>query len=189
MIFLSKKTKNTRDKSLVLLILIAVMFAITAMVIKNFEVLQERKEVLQKEVEVLQEENTTLQKEVEVLQEEKEALQEKVAPLSFCPTEWEKKIMEVTKYAPLDRNAVEGMCFEGNPMITASGEVVVIGVTAAAGPSFPFNTVIYIDGIGKRIIQDRGGMITDRHLDVAISCQKKALEWGRQNVTVFIKRQ
>ena len=39
---------------------------------------------------------------------------------------------------------------------TASGVPNKVGVTVAAGPELPFGTKIYIDGIGERIVQDRG---------------------------------
>ena len=42
--------------------------------------------------------------------------------------------------------------------ITASGQAAVVGITCAH-PSLPFGTVLYIDGIGTRIVQDRGGRL------------------------------
>lgn len=39
---------------------------------------------------------------------------------------------------------------------TASGVPNKVGVTVAAGPELAFGTKIYIDGIGERIVQDRG---------------------------------
>ena len=49
---------------------------------------------------------------------------------------------------------------------TASGVTARENVTAAAGPGIPFGTVIHIDGIGVRVVQDRGGSIRDNCLDV-----------------------
>lgn len=49
--------------------------------------------------------------------------------------------------------------------ITASGAQAKVGRTVAATKDFPFGTVLYIDGIGSRIVEDRGGMRGD-HLDV-----------------------
>ena len=41
--------------------------------------------------------------------------------------------------------------------ITASGEKAIVGITCAMN-NIPFGTVLYIKGIGFRIVQDRGGM-------------------------------
>lgn len=41
--------------------------------------------------------------------------------------------------------------------ITASGAVATVGRTVACN-SLPFGTRIYIDGIGERVVEDRGGM-------------------------------
>lgn len=41
--------------------------------------------------------------------------------------------------------------------ITASGTQATVGRTCAAPKGIPFGTVLYIDGIGERIVEDRGG--------------------------------
>lgn len=48
--------------------------------------------------------------------------------------------------------------------ITASGTVGVVGRTVAAN-NFQFGTRLYIDGIGERVVEDRGGM-QENTLDV-----------------------
>ena len=95
-------------------------------------------------------------------------------------------VYEATAYAPLDPNAKEGMCYEGDPRITASGAPVVPGVTVAAGKEFPFGTELYIKGIGKRIVQDRGGAIGKGRLDIAVKTQAEAIRFGRRRVLVKI---
>lgn len=40
--------------------------------------------------------------------------------------------------------------------ITASGAVATVGRTIAAGREFAFGTRLYIDGIGERVVEDRG---------------------------------
>ena len=112
-------------------------------------------------------------------QEQKQELQEWIDM-------WEIDTWETTAYAPLDPTAVEGVCYSGDPNITASGEQVVPGVTVAAGPGVPFGTTVYIEGIGKRIVQDRGGAIGNNNLDVAVWNRQDALEWGRQDRRVVI---
>ena len=49
--------------------------------------------------------------------------------------------------------------------ITASGAKATVGRTVAATRDFSFGTVLYIDGIGARVVEDRGGM-KGQHLDV-----------------------
>lgn len=41
--------------------------------------------------------------------------------------------------------------------ITASGTTATVGRTCASN-DFPFGTILYIDGIGERVVEDRGGM-------------------------------
>ena len=50
----------------------------------------------------------------------------------------------------------------------------------AADPDvFPFGTVLYIEDVGVRIVQDTGASVKGKHLDVAVSgSHKDALNWG-----------
>ena len=50
--------------------------------------------------------------------------------------------------------------------ITASGTVATVGRTVSAGPELPFGTTLYIDGIGERVVEDRGSGVTEGCLDV-----------------------
>ena len=62
--------------------------------------------------------------------------------------------------------------------ITASGAPVMAGLTVAADESLPFGTVLYIEDIGMRIVQDRGAAIQGNKLDVAVSgSHEDALNW------------
>lgn len=62
--------------------------------------------------------------------------------------------------------------------ITASGAPVTAGLTVAADESLPFGTVLYIEDIGVRIVQDRGAAIQGNKLDVAVSgSHEDALHW------------
>jgi len=67
--------------------------------------------------------------------------------------------------------------------ITASGAKVKQGVTVAG--SLPFGTRIRIEGVGERIVQDRG--TSGLHLDLYFDSHQDALEWGVQyrNVEVL----
>lgn len=72
----------------------------------------------------------------------------------------------------------EHICGTGTG-ITASGAPVEGDVTVAADPDvFPFGTVLYIEDVGVRIVQDTGASVKGKHLDVAVSGgHKDALNW------------
>ena len=53
--------------------------------------------------------------------------------------------------------------------ITASGVKAIVGRTIAAPSNFPFGTVLFIEGIGYRTVEDRGGSIKGKRLDVLCS--------------------
>ncbi|MCR4442941.1 MAG: 3D domain-containing protein [Peptococcaceae bacterium] len=78
---------------------------------------------------------------------------------------------------------------------TASGKMAQVGVTVAAGPEIPLGTKIYlpdlkyINGTGVFIVQERGGLVGERCLDVYFGAPainpaviKRALEFGRQQL-------
>ena len=74
--------------------------------------------------------------------------------------------------------------------ITASGAPVTPGVTVAADLSvLPLGTVVYIEGVGVRVVQDTGGALQGQHLDVAVNgTHADALSWpmGGQLAGVWI---
>jgi 3D (Asp-Asp-Asp) domain-containing protein len=70
--------------------------------------------------------------------------------------------------------------------ITASGVKAVEGVTVATDKSIPFGTKIYIDGVGERIVQDRGGAIKGNRIDLYFESHQEALNFGRQTKRVTI---
>ncbi|WP_345806631.1 3D domain-containing protein [Bacillus pumilus] len=68
--------------------------------------------------------------------------------------------------------------------ITASGVTTKQGITIACPPYMKFGTKLYIEDVGLRVCQDRGGDIKGNRLDVFIDNLKKAREFGRQTLTV-----
>ena len=50
--------------------------------------------------------------------------------------------------------------------ITASGAKATVGRTIAAPSNLPFGTKLYIEGIGERVVEDRGGSISGQRLDL-----------------------
>ena len=72
--------------------------------------------------------------------------------------------------------------------LTASGTVPAAGRTAAINPSlFSFGQEIYIEGIGWRVAEDTGSMVTELVIDIFMDCHQAALNFGRQIREVFIK--
>lgn len=92
----------------------------------------------------------------------------------------------ITGYAPLDPKAKEGMCYSGDRTITASGKQVEPGITIATDPSIPFGTWIWIEGFGWRRVDDRGGRIKGKKIDICFQKQEEALKFGRQKRIVVI---
>lgn len=70
--------------------------------------------------------------------------------------------------------------------ITASGVKATEGVTVAMDKLMPFGTKIYIDGVGERIVQDRGGAIKGNRIDLYFDSHQEALNFGRQTKEVTI---
>jgi 3D (Asp-Asp-Asp) domain-containing protein len=71
---------------------------------------------------------------------------------------------------------------------TASGKMTKEGRTVSADDDlFPFGTVLYIDGVGERIVEDTGSAIKGYKLDLFIEDLKEARNFGRKfNVKVKV---
>lgn len=134
-------------------------------------------------IEIQQEDIEKLEAEVEYEQLRNTALQQRIEAME----KWTPMEVETTGYAPLAPQAVPGMCYSGDPTITAIGEPSTPGVSIAAGPGVPFGTEIYVPGYGVGVVHDRGGLISDDHIDLMFATRGQALAWGRQTVTVWVK--
>ena len=70
------------------------------------------------------------------------------------------------------------ICGEGKG-ITSSGAKAIPGVTVAADTSvFPYGTVLYIEDVGIRVVQDTGSAIKKHKLDIAVDTHANALKWS-----------
>jgi len=174
-----------RGKMLMLLALMCLLLAGAGWMAHEAQVQAEEYARLQREILMLEVENALLRERIEELKEQQAELGSRMK--NWLDT-WEVELWESTAYAPLDSRAVEGMCYSGDPRITASGVEVVPGVTAAAGPGVPFGTRVYIPGFGFRVVQDRGGQIGPGQIDVAVGTQDEALAWGRRAVKVVYEK-
>lgn len=75
----------------------------------------------------------------------------------------------------------------GGVVYTADGSVAQAGVTIAADwDVFPAGTVLYIEGLGERIVQDRGGAINGYDVDVYHDDHNAALQFGRQHLNAYV---
>ncbi len=133
--------------------------------------------------ESLERERDALLKDYEALKTHYEELVSVTTDKAFVPV-----VVKRTAYAPLDPRAVEGMCYSGDPRITASGAASKPYKTVAMGPSIPFGTEVYIPGRGLRVVEDRGGAIKDDCLDEMVLTQEEAYNIGVQkNTLIFIR--
>lgn len=77
--------------------------------------------------------------------------------------------------------------------LTASGEIATEGITVGADwDMLPSGTVIEIEGIGERVIQDKPAKwIVDKYdgkiIDLYMSDHQTALKFGKQELEVWVK--
>jgi 3D (Asp-Asp-Asp) domain-containing protein len=69
---------------------------------------------------------------------------------------------------------------------TASGVMAHRGTVAADTSVFPFGTVMYIPGYGYGRVEDRGGAIHGKRIDLFFPSHREALAWGRRHVRVLV---
>lgn len=174
-----------RGKMLMLLALMCLLLAGAGWMAHEAQVQAEEYARLQREILMLEVENALLRERIEELKEQQAELGSRMK--NWLDT-WEVELWESTAYAPLDSRAVEGMCYSGDPRITTSGAEVIPYVTAAAGPGVEYGTRAYVMGDGARVVQDRGGRIGNRNIDLAMKTHEEALAWGRRMVTVVWER-
>ena len=154
----------------------------------------------------LEQERARLQEEILTLEAEKAQLRERIAELKAQQEqlgqrmqdwldEWDVREVEISGYAPLDAQAIEGMCYSGDPRVTSSGARTTPGVTAAAPLDINYNTRIYLPARGEmRIVHDRGeeiGYTEDgvMQLDLCVETREEAIDMiGRQRVIAVMER-
>lgn len=100
---------------------------------------------------------------------------------------YQVQLMNITMYAPLSAGAIGGHDYSGDPSLSYSGERVVPGKTAAAGTNIPIGTKIYVEGLGWRRVNDRGGAIGPNDIDLAVATKEEAIKFGLQQRLVILK--
>ena len=68
--------------------------------------------------------------------------------------------------------------------VTARGTVAHIGTVAADPKVYPFGTRLLIPCYGTGVVEDVGGAIKGKHIDVWFPSHQTALNWGRRNLKV-----
>ena len=73
--------------------------------------------------------------------------------------------------------------------ITATGSTAEEGRTVAADFDFlPPGSLIEIEGIGLRVVEDTGGGLSNTHIDLYFESHEKAVEFGRQQKEIKVLR-
>ncbi len=91
-------------------------------------------------------------------------------------------LYRVTAYCPC-----KVCCGPNAHGVTASGKAVRVGMVAA-DRSIPFGTVLDVPGYGRCVVEDRGGAIKGRRLDVYYNTHAEARRWGVRYVQVTVHR-
>ncbi len=98
-----------------------------------------------------------------------------------------RRWVRLTAYAPLDPNAQEGMCFSGDPSVTALGTFPRDGVVAAN--FLPFGTKIKIPSLfGDKVfvVEDRMSSRFQNTIDIVVSSQREARSFGIKSAYIEI---
>lgn len=131
-----------------------------------------------------------VEQKIQQAEQEAEQAKQEVAEARILELESEKfetQLMKVTMYAPLSPGAIRGQDYYGDPSLTASGEKLVPGETAAAGPNIPFGTRIYVEDVGWFTVNDRGRGVGPNDIDLAMPTREEAIEFGIQRRLVIFQ--
>lgn len=118
-------------------------------------------------------------------------------PVGRQPVE---RLMVVTGYCPCQeccdwhRNWLLRPVYSSGPLkgqrkevgVTASGVRAKHGTIAADTRSYPFGTVMKIEGYGVGRVEDQGGAIKGDHIDLFFSSHRDAMEWGKRYMRVSV---
>jgi 3D (Asp-Asp-Asp) domain-containing protein len=73
--------------------------------------------------------------------------------------------------------------------ITSSGRKAKKGTIAADIRYYPYGTKMIVPGYGEGVVQDTGSAIKGpNRIDVFFGSRRNALRWGRQRLTVKVRR-
>lgn len=111
----------------------------------------------------------------------KEGTREKIVQTSRGNVRYSKVLkMNATAYTASDGNG------DG---ITASGIPATRGIVAVDPEVIPLGTRLYIPGYGEALAADTGGAIQGNRIDLVVDSYGEAMNFGRQNIDVYILQQ
>lgn len=111
----------------------------------------------------------------------KEGTREKIVQTSRGNVRYSKVLkMNATAYTASDGNG------DG---ITASGIPATRGVVAVDPEVIPLGTRLYIPGYGEALAADTGGAIQGNRIDLVVDSYGEAMNFGRQDIDVYILQQ
>lgn len=199
------KKLNYEEKALIIIVVIAFVLCGLAgyYIWKNDQTNKELEDVQNNYVVTVEELNTT-QNELLVVQENLQIETERSIELSEALENVNKELEEANATISDLKNEEYELIYMGNFKITyycdqryqhicggngvtASGKPTKVGVTAAADWGvLPKGSMIYIENIGFREIQDRGGAVNNKHIDVLVESHSEALSLGTKSEGVWL---
>lgn len=109
-----------------------------------------------------------------------------IPPVEHDSTTTTAQVMEYVGTFKVSAYCPCRLCTGKTNGITASGVKAQEGITVAADWSvLPVGTVIEIDGIGQRIVQDKGSAIKGNRIDLYMNSHNDALNFGVQYLKVW----
>lgn len=92
----------------------------------------------------------------------------------------------VTAYDNAGPNGCAKCCGQWAPLHrTADGHVPAVGVTCAAN-QYPFGTVLMIEGVGLRTVQDRNPRRLKRVVCIFVATHSEAVVFGKKRLRVTV---
>ena len=102
---------------------------------------------------------------------------------------------DLLEYEYIGEFTITAYCCEKYPHIcgggnTASGVAPMPNLTCAVSDlkKYPIGTVLYIEGVGIRVVQDTGGFDSSK-MDVAVKTHKEAVAWKTAKHKVWIVKE
>ena len=103
--------------------------------------------------------------------------------------------VDMLEYEYMGEYTITAYCCEKYPHIcgggnTASGHAPIPNLTCAVSDlkKYPIGTVLFIEGIGIRVVQDTGGFGSTK-MDVAVKTHKEASSWKNTKHKVWIVKE